>query len=142
MREELICFVIRFLIQSPFMLSVNILLRPGMMLQRHLDKKPPGAFNYLLTHFLHPPLGAGRSWPCSCLVSPGSALVSWILYLWGKRLLMYLVLWVAEVVLLQTLQTQSSLPTLCALSTSSLKLLNVTFKRSMRKCWQVLAFLI
>lgn len=67
MREELICFV-------------NILLRPGMMLQSHLDKKPTGAFNYLptpcsLAHFLHLPPGRGwlamflfgETWLQSCL---------------------------------------------------------------------------
>lgn len=131
MREELICFVIKFLIQSSFILPVNILLRPGMMLQSHLDKKPTGAFNYLLTHFLYLPLGAGRSWPCSYLVSPGSAFYLRYCISGGKSLLMCLVLWFSSNSIVDTPNPEFSSCTLCLVTFQFKALRNVTFKGSM-----------
>lgn len=46
---------------------------------------------------------------------------------------MRLVLWIAGAAVLQTLQTQSSLPTLYALSTSSLKLLKCNIEKVYNK---------
>lgn len=64
MRKELICYVTRFLIHSPFMLAVDVLLSPVMIPLNHLDKKPAGLLTISLPA-LHTSYQESRALPCS-----------------------------------------------------------------------------